>query len=400
MNEKLIKITSNILNNKDKEHNISKLLNTDINELTKNRNTNQSKDLGYKLTPISRNIIVITKEQFINDTFDIFFKFNNIYLEKELIELKEELLKIEFDKSHPLIYKFEEKYIDMSIYHLLNFIKDTKYILANLESKKRTYHSRFKIDVLQKRLQDLENISNEDFLQPRNNYDKKIFNSKRKLLNIFNENYNIVFAYSHLYSFLPMQNIVKEKYLEETFQDFLEFVNVISIERREVLKSLAILLYKTYQNILPNNVIELFTQNVLRIFFENEIKDINKNKLTEISEDTFLIDSKIYSKSPYIHSVFDKIPIYGINKDNKYFFYKGLNRKEYMKSYIYLLKEFGIKKISLSLYKQIIKPFKNPQMHSFMKQYPEFFGNKDINLLNIQHTFFSEMKKYAPDNLK
>lgn len=400
MNENTISTIINILTNKNKDLNIKFLLNNSENKFTKNSEINTSINLNFKLIPIERNKIQIKKETSIKDTFEIFFEFNGYFEDKEIHELKEELFSISFEKSFPLIFRFGNKHLDMSIYHILNFIKDTKYILANLESKKRTYHSRFKIDVLQKRLQDLENISNESFLQPRNNYDKKIFNSKRKLLKIFNENYNIVFAYAHLYSFLPMQNIVKEKYLEETFQDFLEFVNIISIERREVLKSLAILLYKTYQNILPNNVIELFTQNVLRIFFENEIKDINKNKLTGISEDTFLIDSKIYSKSPYIHSVFDKIPIYGINKDNKYFSYKGLNRKEFMKSYIYLLKEFGIKKISLSLYKQIIKPIKNPQMHSFMKQYPEFFENKKINLVNIQHTFFSEMKKYTPDNLK
>jgi hypothetical protein len=400
MNENTISTIINILTNKNRNLNIKRFLNYSENNFIKNSEMDTNINLNFKLIPVERNKIQIKKETLINDAFDIFFEFNEHFEDKEIHELKKELFSIFFEKSFPLIFKFENQHLDMSIYHILNFIKDTKHILTNLELKKRTYHSRFKIDILQKRLQDLENINNEDFLQPRNNYDKKIFNSKRKLLKIFNENYNIVFAYAHLYSFLPMQNITKEKYLEETFQDFLEFVNIISIEKREVLKSLAILLYKTYQNILPNNVIELFTQNVLRIFFENEIKDINKNKLTEMGEDTFLIDSKTYSKSPYIHSVFDKIPIYGINKDNKYFFYKGLNRKEFMKSYIYLLKEFGIKKISLSFYKQIIKPFKNPQMYSFMKQYPEFFDNKDINLLNMQYTFFSEMKKYAPDNLK
>jgi len=47
-------------------------------------------------------------------------------------KLKNQFLSIDFEKSYPLIFKYEDKYLDMSIYHILNFIKDTKYILTNL----------------------------------------------------------------------------------------------------------------------------------------------------------------------------------------------------------------------------------------------------------------------------
>lgn len=400
MNQNTFNLIYNIANNKEKMHNIKTLLNTNSSVLTKNSTIKNSQDLGYKLIFTNRNYIKIEKEILIKNTFELFSQYNETYTNDELSELKDELLNIDFEKSHPLIFKLEDIYFDLSIYHILHFIKDTKYILNNLNSKKRTYHSRFKIDVLQKQLKALEEISSNQFFQPKKEYDIKVLNSKKKLLNIFTENYNIVFAYAHLYSFLPMQNIANKIHLEETYQDFIKFVNIISVEKREILKSFAILIYKTYQNILPNSVIELFTQNILRIFFEKEILEINKNKLNDFYEDTFLIDSKIYSKNPYIHSTFDNIPIYSINKQNKYFFYKGLNQKEFMKSYIYLLKRYGINKISLSMYKYFLKQFKNPTKHSFQKQYPEFFEKQNINMLNIQHTFFSEMKKYAPDNLK
>lgn len=383
-----------------KKKDLETLLLISQKEIFDNKQIKQGINLGYKVIPFIRSESPISKKKLIDDTFNVYFKFNNRFKNEQIEELKNQFLSIPFEKSYPLIFKYEDYFYDLSIYHILNFIKDTQYVLSNLSKKQRTFHSRFKIDILQKRLKDLENIKTNEFLQPKSTFDIKMLNTKDKLLKIFYENYNIVFAYAHLYSSLPMQNIIKEKYLEESFQDFFEFVNIISITPKEAIKSLSILLYKTYQGFFKNDELELFVQNVLRIFFEENIIEINKNKVNEEEQDTFLIDSKIYYKNPYIHSTFNKIPIYGINKENKYFFYKGVNKKEFMKSYLFLFKQLGIKTFPLSMYKNIKKPFLNPQIHSFIKQYPEFFENKDLNLLNIQHTFFSEMKKITPDCLK
>lgn len=109
---------------------------SDINTKLIFNNLKKTIDLGYKLIPIVRNTIVIEKELLIDNTFNVFSKFNKIYSNKEFYELKQEFINIEFEKSSPLIFKYEDKYIDISIYHILNFIKDTKYILRNLESKK------------------------------------------------------------------------------------------------------------------------------------------------------------------------------------------------------------------------------------------------------------------------
>jgi len=390
--------------NKEKDkvnENLKTLINTPVKNISLDKkHFNSPKDLGYKLKPLERKNISIKREKLIDSTFEIFFRYNTPFKDSEIKELKNELYSMPIEDTFPLIYIIDNLYLDMVVYHILNFIKDTKHILDNINTKTRYYHSRFQIDVLKKRLKDLENIKQNYFLMPKTEYDIELLNSKNNLLKAFNNNYSIIFAFAHLYSINPMQNIFKNPIFNEAFKDFIDFVNCISTTNKDAIKSLAILIFKLFEKQFNHNDLEVSIQNILRIFFENEIIEFNQNKSNyEHPYDTFLIDSKSYTKNPYIHSSFDNIPIYGINKENKYFFYKDINIKQFMKAYFYSA-PFDIKDISFSYYKQIKKQFNNPQINSFMKQYPEFFENQNYNTMDIMTTFFSEMKKTAPDELK
>ena len=358
------------------------------------------KNAGYKLSLKSYNEITLSKKVIIENTIKIFQLFHTQFSDNQIISLTDELLELPFEKISKVLYIYEETYFDINIYHILHFIKDTKYVLDNIDEKQRYHYSRFKIDVFKKQLKALETLKTEKFLLPSSSYDLDLQNTKEKLLKIANEHYNTIFAFANFYNTMPMKGMYKDTIIDDTINDFIKFVDAISITEKQAIKSLAILIYKMFEQTMNKDNLSYNIQNILRVFFETNIEEINQNKQVDnFYQDTFLINPKVFSKNVYIHSSFDTIPIFGMNKDNNYFFYKGLTPKDVMRIIVFSSHTMNTK-LPLSVYKVFRKQYQNPHYMSYKKQYPEFFEQQDINIADIMATFFSEMKKSAPDNLK
>ena len=192
--------------------------------------------------------------------------------------------------------------------------------------------------------------------------------------------------------------------IEKSVKDFQDILNAISVTKKDAIKSLAILLFNISDKLLPSNENEIFVENVLRIFFAHEIEEINQNKkINDQLLDTFRVDTKEFRKRVYIYSTFDNIPVYAINRQNKFFFYKGLSKREFMRMYFEGLKAAEPDRdipITKSTYKTIQLIFEKPHSLMYNRQYPEFFTMKNPSPLDMAVSFFELMKKTAPDNLR
>lgn len=382
---------------------VKKVLNTNDSILYASEDI-KSQNIGYKLKVISHQVGTPTNSQFIDNAINLFQKNHpNLFSQNKINELREELLKIPFGNFHVILLaeKNTEDYFYIGVYCILSFIKNTQYVLTHLEDKQRYHHSRLKKDVIEKTLKTLENIKTNVFLQPKSTFDTGIIDKKEKLLKLVDEHYQIIIALIHSIKPFGTSNIFVDPTIEQSINDVIELLNAITISEREALKSLSILFFKMLEKSIDSMTLELFIQNVLRIFFAEEIEKLNA-KSPEILKDTFLVESKQYkNKNVYIHSTFDHVPIYGINRENKYFFYRKVSVKNLMKIYIGSIKlampTFDLK---LSFYKQIRKQFQHPYQSEMLGVYPEFFDNPScVNAPNLARTFFSESKKYAPDEL-
>lgn len=382
---------------------LKKILNSDESELYASEDI-KSQNIGYKLKVINHPIGTPTNSIFLDNAIKLFQKnHTNLFSQTQINELREELFKIPFGSFHVILLaeKNTENYFYIGVYCILSFLKNTRYVLDHLEDKQRYHHSRLKKDVIEKTLKTLENIKTNVFLQPKSTFEIGIIDKKEKLLNLVDEHYQVIIALIHSIKPFGTKNMFIDPEMEESMNDVIELLNAITISEREALKSLSILFYKMLEQYLDSMTLELFIQNILRIFFEKEIKQLNERS-PEILKDTFLIDSKQYkNKNVYIHSTFDNVSIYGMNRENKYFFYRKVSVKNLMKIYIGSIKlaipTFDLK---LSFYKQIRRQFQHPYIHEMQGVYPEFFDNPSyMNAPNLARTFFSESKKYAPDEL-
>lgn len=382
---------------------IKKMLNTNESELYASEDI-KSQNIGYKLKVINHPIGTPTNFLFIDNAIKLFQKNHpTLFSQSQINKLRKELIQIPFGNFHVILFseKNTEDHFYIGVYCVLSFIKNTRYVLEHIKDKQRYHHSRLKKDVIEKTLKTLEHIKTNVFLQPKSACDVGIINKKEKLLKLVDEHYQVIIALIHSIKPFGTSNIFVDPTMEQSINDVIELLNAITISEREALKSLSILFFKMLEKHLDNMGIELFIQNTLRIFFEKEIEQLNERS-PEILKDTFLIDSKQYkNKNVYIHSTFDNIPIYGINRENKYFFYRKVSVKNLMKIYIGSIKlampTFYLK---LSFYKQIRRQFQHPYIHEMQGIFPEFFDKPScVNAPNLARTFFSESKKYAPDEL-
>lgn len=393
------------MNNKisEKETALKELLNLSSTELFDKSEFNFS-DAGLKYKVHNRLTVNLSMDKLIENSFAVFTKFYDDVSIDEFIELKKELVKLPFHK-YPIVYFFEEQYIDYGVYHILHFIKDTKYILTHYEDKKRYFHSTYKTKVLEAQIKLMEKIKTEKFLYPTTKFDKEVLEKKDKLLSFVNEHYNMIFAWNSFGATLNTTGISKDQVADKVIEDFKDSLNAIRTTQKDAIKSLAIILFKMYDTQMDGTDLELTIENILRIFFKNEIEKINEKKdLNPEYLDTFKVSSKEYKKDSYIFSVFDNIPIYGINDQNKYFYFYKMTVREVMKMYFFFMKEAspftGNIQITKTYYKFIRQLLQNPHQTLYKRQYQEFFNKKNPTALDLMATFFQEMKKNAPDNLR
>ena len=404
MLDKNLKVITAHKNNNIEEKNkiLKEIVSTPTDELF-DKNEFEFSDAGLKYTPIKRSEVRISKSDLIDSSFNYFKKHYNVITDEQYEELKIDIEKLPLEYI-PIIYTAEDTFIDRFAYHIFHFIKDTKYILANIDNKKRYFHSTFKTEVIEKQIKAMEEIKTNKFLFPKTEFDQNILSSKEKLLKHAYENYNILFAFNAFLSSYHLEGAYKDQVAEETISDFQDTLNAINVTKKDAIKSLAILLFHIADKLYSAHDNELFVENTLRIFFIKEIEEINKNKdLDPDYIDTFKVDSKEFRRRVYISAVFDKIPVYGINRENKYFFYKNLTRKEFMRMYFEGLKDTEPDQdipITKSTYKTIQQFFEKPHGVMYQRQYPEFFTMKNPSTLDMMVSFFEMMKKTAPDNLR
>lgn len=383
---------------------LKKLLNTPEDELFDSLEYNFS-NAGLKYKVFDRKKINISRNDLIDNSFAVFSNFHDDVTTDKFSELKIELLKLPIE-IYPVIHFFEEKYIDIGIYHILHFIKDTKYVINHIEDKKRYFYSTYKTKVLEAQINLMEKLKTETFLYPSSKFDKEVFETKDKVLSFVNEHYNMLFAWYSLTADQNFNGVSKDEVTDTVLNDFRSNLNAIRTTKKDAIKSLAVLLFKMYDTKLDSNNNELIVENILRICFKKEIEEINENKdLSPDYLDTFKITSKEFRKDSYIYSVFDDIKIYGINNKNKYFYFDKMTAKEIMKMYFSLIQEasrlFGKESLPITktYYKFLRQQLQNPHKSAYLKQYPEFFTKENPTILDIMATFFQEMKKSAPDNL-
>lgn len=404
MLEKNLKVLSAYKNNntEEKDKVLKEIISTPTKELFDQKEFNFS-DAELKFNVVKRSDISITKTELIDSSFNYFKQYYDVIIPEEYKELKAEVEKLPLEYI-PTIYLNKDTFIDIFAYHIFHFIKETKHILANIDNKKRYFHSTFKTNVIEKQIKAMEEIKTNTFLFPKTEFDQNILKSKEKLLEYAYEHYNILFALYAFFSYYNMEGAYNDKIVEKTINDFQNTLNAINITKKDAIKSLAILLFNISDKLLPPHENELFVENTLRIFFKNEIEEINQNKDVDTYYlDTFKVDTKEFRKRVYISCIFDNIPIYGINRQNKYFFYKNLTRKEFMRMYFEGLKDTEPDQdipITKSTYKVIQQMFEKPHGLMYKRQYPEFFTMENPSTLDITVSFFELMKKTAPDNLR
>jgi len=368
------------------------------------RSTFNFSNAGLKYKPYHRSDFELSRDELIENSYAVFSQFyDDISLEK-FYQLKLELLKLPIE-TFPVILFFENKYIDLAIYHIFHFIKNTKYIIAHLEDKKRHFYSKYQTNVLEIHIKDLEHIKTTKFLYPASKFDQEILEKKEKLLSFANENYSMLFAWNAMIASLNIKGVFVDQSIDKAMEVFIDSLNTIRTTKKDAIKSLAVLLFKLHDAHMNDIDIELSVENILRIFFKNEIEELNKNKkLSSDYLDTFKITSKEYKKNVYISSVFDGIPIYGINDENKYVYFYKMTDKETMNMCHFLYKQASLSSPNIpdeEDYCQLLyQELKNPHGQSYKKQYPEFFAKENLNALDIMATFLHEMKKSTPDYLK
>lgn len=401
------KIITAHLNGKEEEklHALKALLNKSEDELFNGSEFNFS-NAGLKYKIFDRRKVDISRSDLIENSFTVFSKHYNDITHDEFNKLKIELIQLPIE-LHPVIHFFEESYIDISIYNILHFIKDTRYVINHIEDKKRYFYSTYKTKVLEAQINLMEKLKTETFLYPSSKFDKEVFETKDKVLSFVNEHYNMLFAWYSLTADQNFNGVSKDEVTNTVLNDFRSNLNAIRTTKKDAIKSLAMLLFKMYDTRLNSNDNELVVENILRACFKKEIEEINKNKgLTPEYLDTFKVTSKEFKKDSYIYSVFDDIKIYGINDKNKYFYFDKMTAKEIMKMYFSLIQEaskaFGREPLPITktYYKFLRQQLQNPHKSAYLKQYPEFFTKENPTILDIMATFFLEMKKTAPDNIK
>lgn len=405
MIEKNLKIiTSHLNDNKEEKNNaIKDMLSVPEDELFDKTEFNFS-DAGLKYKPVSRADIQISINDLIDNSYTVFSKYNNNISNEEFLELKIEIEKLPI-QLYPVIFFIEGMYIDLSAYHIFHFIKDTKHILSEIENKDRYFYSTYQTKVIETQIKLMEKIKTEKFLYPKTEFDQEVLTAKDKLLNYASEHYNILFAFNALTASFNLQGIYKDHMIDQVANDFQESLNSIRVTKKDAIKSLAILLFHMYDTKIDETQHELAIENILRIFFNDEIEEINKNKNVALNfMDTFKITTKEYRKNVYIYAFFDKVPIYGINRENKYFYFYKMNEKEVMRMYFESLKDtspdqdIAITKINYQIIKE--RFLKHPHKALYQRQYPEFFTMENSTELDMMVSFFKMMKKTAPDNLR
>lgn len=374
---------------------LKKMLQMPEDELFNSSDLNYE-DLGYLLKVIPYKTDD-TKIEYIGNAIEIFEEQNPNILQKEDIKnLKEELYKIPFGKFHVILhsYKDSNKYFYIGVYCILHFIKNAKYVLFHINDKQRYHHSRFKKDVLENYIRILEDIKSKVFFQSQSEFDMGKIKKKEKLLKIIDEDYSVLIGFAHFMQSFGIKGMSADPSIDKIFVEISDLLNSIILTEKEILKSLSVLLFSMLDTKMNSIDIEVIIENIMRIFFEKEIIQIKE-------KDTFLVNTKEYrGKNVYIHSTFDGIPIYGINRKNKYFFYRRLKAKDVMSLQYKTLKMISQNnKVPLSIYKLSRTQLKNPHMYNYYGFFPEFFKNKNLNPTSIVKTFFSEAKKSAPDEL-
>lgn len=395
------------LNNQEeaKINALRELLNTSEDKLFNSSEYNFS-NAGLKYKVFSRKDIDIPKDVLIKNTFTVFSSIYDEISIDEFNNINNELIELPIE-TYPVIHYFNKKYIDIGIYHILHFIKDTKYVIKHLEDKKRYFYSTYKTKVLESQINLMEKLKTETFLYPSSKFDKDVFLAKDKVLSLVNEHYNMVFAWYAMSADQNFKGISKNKVDDTVLDDFRNSLNAIRTTKKDAIKSLAVLIFKMYDKKLDSNENELVVENILRICFKKEIEEININKKVEPDYlDTFKINSKEYRKDSYIYSVFDGIKIYGINDKNRYFYFYKMTPKEVMKMYFSLFQEASSLfenaplPITKTYYKSLRNTLHRPHNSSYIRQYPEFFTKENPTALDMMATFFQEMKNSAPDYLK
>lgn len=398
------KIITNHLNKQEdkKLEALKELLNTPAEELFDNKEFNFS-DAGLKYQVRNRTDIDVSKEELIQNSYKIFSSFYHDVPLDEFHEFKDSLFTLPLE-TFPIIHSFEDMYFDYGIYNIFHFIKNTKYILKNLEKKQRYFYSTYNSKVLQSNIKQMEQLKTNKFLYPKSKFEQELIEGKEHILSLANENYNMLFAWNSFSADLNIMDMFKDSMIDAVFNDFLDELNAIRTTKKDAIKSLAILLFRLYDAKFDTQDNELFVENMLRACFNDEILEINQNKknMKMLDKDTFKVTTKEYRKNVYIYSVFDGIKIYGINDENKYFYFYKMTPKEIMGMYFSLMQKVNpfAPKLSKVFYKYIKEQFKHPYRSSYNKQYPEFFEKENPNILDLMATFFQQMKKTAPDNLK
>lgn len=405
MMEKNLKVITAHLNENTEEKNnaIKEILNVPEDELF-DKSEFKFSDAGLKYKPISRSEVQIPINDLIDNSYTFFSKYYSDISREEFRELKIEIGKLPIE-LYPLIFYIDEMYIDLSAYHILHFIKDTKYILSEIENKKRYFYSTYKTKVIEAQIKLMEKIKTEKFLYPKTEFDQEVLTAKEKLLDHANKHYNILFAFNALTASFNLQGIYKDPMIDQVANDFQESLNSIRVTQKDAIKSLAILLFHMYDKQIDETEHELAIENILRIFFKDEIEEINQNKNIEPNFiDTFKITTKEYRKNVYTYAFFDKIPIYGINRENKYFYFYKMSEKEVMRMYFeglndtYPDQNIAISKMNYHIIKEQF--LKHPHKTSYQRQYPEFFTMENPTALDMMASFFQLMKNSAPDNLR
>ncbi len=361
-------------------------------------------DAGIKFNVIERYKINISKSDLIDSSFKYFKQFYDTITSEMYTELKVEIERLPIERF-PIVYLIDDSYIDLSVYHIFHFIKDTKHILANIQTKKRYFYSTFKKEVIEKQINLMEKIKTEKFLFPKSEFDQNILQAKDKLLKHVNEHYNVVFAYNALFAQYNTKGIYQDQVIDETINDFQNSLNAIKVTKKDAIKSLAILLFHMYDKQHDTYDNELVVENILRIFFSDEIVEINKNKdIDHQYLDTFKVITKEFRKNVYISAMFDQIPVFGINRENKYFYYEKLTQQEVMRMYFegvkftYHDQDIAMTKMNYQIIEEQF--LKYPHKVLYKRQYPEFFTMENPTALDIMVSFFEMMKKTAPDNLR
>jgi len=243
LDKNLKAITAHKRNNIEEKNKVLKeIVSTPADELFDKNEFNFS-DAGLKYMPVSRLQVDILKSDLIDHSFNYFRKYYDGITDEQYKELKVEIEKLPLEYI-PMIYSIEGTFIDQFAYHIFHFIKDTKYILANIDNKKRYFYSTFKTEVIEKQINAMEDIKTNKFLFPKTEFDQNILSTKEKLLEHAYQNYNILFAFNTFLSYNNLEGVFKDQVAEKTINDFQDTLNAINVTKKDAIKSLAILLFE------------------------------------------------------------------------------------------------------------------------------------------------------------